>query len=422
MKQDTSTPVIVIGAGITGLSAALHLLMAGDREVVVVDSGDIGNGTTPAGAGFVAEWSTVIPHLGREALALQRYSLDFYRGIHESGRDVHFRGNGNIVLFNREDTLAAGLAAIAAGPCVSDRNTVVSAEEVGALTRGAVDASAVAGGVLMPSGIQLETGLVVQHVADEVERRGGTILRGVTMESLDVDDGRVVGVNLSTGHVATDRVVLAVGAWLNAALAQVDWKLPLVPFVATRFVTEDVGLSPDMPTLQGKDFPLWIRESEGGFTWGTTPGAAPAHRLGGTWDALGRDERWRQDLVDAMAADVERVAQVFPKLSGARTIREIQGMPVYSVDGGMFIGEVPTTSGLFAAGGDNESGVSHGPGVGRLLADLVLGRDPLCDPTSFRLDRFDPREYPDAESVGQHYVRGGVGFIADAHREPLPLG
>ena len=77
----------------------------------------------------------------------------------------------------------------------------------------------------------------------------------------------------------TDCVVLAVGAWLNDLLAQVDWKLPLLPFVATRMVTEDVGLAPTMPTLQGKDFPLWIRESEGGFTWGTTPGTAPAHRL-----------------------------------------------------------------------------------------------------------------------------------------------
>ncbi|KAA1373081.1 NAD(P)/FAD-dependent oxidoreductase [Aeromicrobium fastidiosum] len=421
MNQHQSSPIVVIGAGITGLSIAHHLLAASDREVVVVDSGDVGNGTTPAGAGFVAEWSTVIPHLGPQAYALQKYSLDFYRGIHESGRDVHFRGNGNIVFFNHEDTLAAGLAAIAAGPCASDRNTVVSAAEIGALTGGAVDASAVAGGVLMPSGIQLETGLAIQHIAEGVEQQGGTILRGVTMESLEIDGGRVVGVNLSTGHIATDSVVLAVGAWLNAALAQVDWKLPLVPFVATRFVTEDVGLSPDMPTLQGKDFPLWIRESEGGFTWGSTHGAAPAHRLGGTWNALGKDERWRQDLVDAMAADVDRVAQVFPKLAGAQTIREIQGMPVYSVDGGMFVGEVPNTAGLFAAGGDNESGVSHGPGVGRLLADLVLGRDPICDPTRFRLDRFDPQEYPDPESVGQHYVRGGVGFIADAHREPMPL-
>lgn len=421
MNQNRSTPIVVIGAGITGLSAAHHLLAAGDREVVVVDSGDVGNGTTPAGAGFVAEWSTVIPHLGREAHALQKYSLDFYRGVHESGRDIHFRGNGNIVFFNHEETLAAGLKAVAAGPLVSDRNTVVSADEISALTRGAVDASAVAGGVLMPSGIQLETGLVIQHIAEEIEQRGGTILRGVTMESLDLDGGRVVGVNLSSGHIATDRVVLAVGAWLNAALAQVDWKLPVVPFVATRFVTEDVGLSPNMPTLQGKDFPLWIRESEGGFTWGTTPGAAPAHRLGGSWDALGKDERWRQDLVDAMAADVDRVAQVFPKLAGARTIREIQGMPVYSVDGAMFVGEVPNASGLFAAGGDNESGVSHGPGVGRLLADLVLGSDALCDPTPFRLDRFAPQEFPDPESVGQHYVRGGVGFIADAHREPVPL-
>jgi sarcosine oxidase, subunit beta len=274
----------------------------------------------------------------------------------------------------------------------------------------------------MPSGIQLETGLVIQHVADGVEERGGTILRGVLMESVDVDGGRVVGVTLSTGHIATDCVVLAVGAWLNPVLAQVDWQLPLVPFVATRFVTEDVGLSPDMPTIQAKDFPLWIRESEGGFTWGSTRGAAPAHRLGGEWDAYDKDDRWRQDLVDAMSADVDRIADVFPKLAGAATIRQIQGMPVYTPDTPFYAGEVPTTSGLYAVGGDNESGVSHGPGIGRLMADLIQGRDPICDPKPFRLDRFEPQEFPDPESVGQYYVRLGTSFIADAHREPMVHG
>jgi sarcosine oxidase, subunit beta len=106
---------------------------------------------------------------------------------------------------------------------------------------------------------------------------------------------------------------------------------------------------------------------------------------------------------------------VFPRLTEARVIRVIQGMPVYTVDRQFFVGEVPGNAGVWAVGGDNESGVSHGPGLGRLLADLVAGVDrPLCDASAWRLDRFSTDDYPDEEAVGQAFVDAGSNWIADA--------
>ena len=214
-------------------------------------------------------------------------------------------------------------------------------------------------------------------------------------------------------------VVLAVGAWLNGLLEPTGWTLPLLPFVATRFVTDDLGIAPTMPTIQAKDFPLWIRESEGGFTWGSTRGAAAAHRLNPDWTDEPTERRLNDDLVAAMTADVARISEVFPALAGATTITVIQGMPVYTVDRQFFAGAVPDCEGLWAVGGDNESGVSHGPGLGRLMADLISGAArPLCDATAYRLDRFGPQQFPTAEDVGQVFVREGGSFIAEALAGP----
>jgi glycine/D-amino acid oxidase-like deaminating enzyme len=427
----TDAPILVVGAGIIGLCSALHLRQATRRRIVVVEAGPIGAGTTPAGAGFVAPWATVLPHLGAEGLALAEYALGYYRDIAASGVDIRYRTNGNIVLFNHQATFDSSVPAIMNGPHRSPDTRVLTPDEVVDLTSGAVDGSRVAGGVLMPRGIQLETGLLLDHLAVLATEAGIELRPHTRVTAVDVAGGRVHGVELAASDgnrnapasqtLDSDCVVLAAGAWLNSLLGPVGWTLPLLPFVATRFVTADLGIAPTMPTIQAKDFPMWIRESDGGLTWGSTPGCAPAHRLDAGWATFDPEQRLYPHLVDAMLADAAGVAEVFPSLAGAEIVLAIQGMPVYTVDRQFFVGSVPGCAGLWAAGGDNESGVSHAPGIGRLVADLVTGSDsPICDPHSYRLDRFDPSRYPDAEAVGQQFAKTGEGFIADAMHAGAP--
>ena len=77
-------PVVVIGAGIVGVSAAYHLLTAGARNVTVIDRVEPGEGTTKAGAGFVAKWNEANYDFGPGGLQLQDYALQFYRSLHAS--------------------------------------------------------------------------------------------------------------------------------------------------------------------------------------------------------------------------------------------------------------------------------------------------------------------------------------------------
>ena len=106
-----------------------------------------------------------------------------------------------------------------------------------------------------------------------------------------------------------------------------------------------------------------------------------------------------QSLLDAQYASQENIAAVFPALSGLSTTETIQGIPVYTVDGGLYVGAVPGIDGLWALAGDSESGITHGPGMGKLVAQLIMGETPFADPTPFRLDRVDPAAYPDEASM-----------------------
>lgn len=422
MSTTDQSPIVVVGAGVIGLSTALHLRDAlPGRRVVVLTAGSVGDGTTPAGAGFVAPWATVLPHLGAPGVVLADYSLDFYRRTEAaSGKDLRFRENGNLVLFNRQESMNAAVAVITANDWYSADNQVIDAREVGRLTSGAVDADRVAGAVFMPRGMQFETGLMLAQLAEIARAKGIEVKEQREVTAIQVSDHGIAGVAVrhddgTSSTIASELVVLAVGAWLNDFLEPVGWTLPLLPFVATRFVTDDLGIAPTMPTIQAKDFPLWIRESEGGFTWGSTPGMAPAHRMRENWSRQTPAQRRDDELVEKMSADTRRISEVFPALAHATTIKVIQGMPVYTADRQFFAGSVPGCRGLWAVGGDNESGVSHGPALGRLMSDLITGSaNPLCDASGYRLDRFTPEQFPTAEAVGEEFVRQGPSFISEA--------
>ena len=392
--------VCVVGGGIIGASAALHLVEAGASDVVLVDAGDPLSGTTPAGAGFVARFgSDHNRRLGGQTVALQDYGLRFYRRLHDEGADLEFAANGNVVLALTDgmlDTLAAG---ILDHPAVSADTRRVERDETVELLRGTVDPNAIAGGVFMPEGIQLTTGLALEEMLRRLDAANVDIRWNTPVTGIRLDNGIATGVETPDGIIEASTVVLAAGAWNNVLLDIVDRPLPLIPMVATRCVSEPAGLPSDMPTVQCMELGLWLRELHGAFSWG----GGFAYRLlsalreDGLEFELGRPVV--DELVHAQHAHQAAVADVFPALSGLATAETIQGIPVYTVDGGLYIGSVPDVGGLWAVAGDSESGITHGPGMGRLVAELVTGTTPFTDPTPFRLDRVDMARYPDEASM-----------------------
>ncbi|NOX30135.1 MAG: FAD-binding oxidoreductase [Actinobacteria bacterium] len=406
-------PFCIIGAGIMGASAALHLVESGARDVTVIDAGEPFGGTTPAGAGFVARFGADHNRrLGAHTIPLQDYGLAFYRRLHESGADLEFAGNGNLVLALTQtslDTLADG---ILAHPQAAPGTRLLDADGVEEVMLGAVDPAAVVGGVFMPEGIQLTTGLAQQEVIARLEDAGVQFQWRTPATGVRIVDGSVTGVETNKGTIDASTIVFAAGTWTQTLLESVDRRLPLIPMVATRFVSEPAGLSPLMPTIQCLDLNLWLRELRGAFSWG----GSFAYRLLSslTEDGLefGYGRPVSSELFDAQYAHQENVAEVFPALSGRSAAETIQGVPVYTVDGGLYVGAVPGIEGLWALAGDNESGITHAPGMGKLVAQLIMNETPFVDPTAFRLDRVDPAAYPDEASMVASMAEDRIARVA----------
>lgn len=384
---------VVIGAGIVGSCAAYHLLRLGAENVVLLDAGEPGGGSTVAGAGFVALWAAGAVPMGAAGRAFECYSLEFYREMATSGADIGYRSNGNLILALTAEGWAERPRAVLGDPNASPGTKALSPPEVAELT-GVVDPSAVYGGVLMPSGIQVETEQAVGAVVRLVREMGGDVRGSSTVTGIGVAGRSIRTVATTGGDIEAGRVVVAAGGWTNSVLEHVGARLALLPVVATRIVTSGAGVPDTMPTMQCPEAHLWIRGTGGAFTWGTVPGYEPLYRFEaeeGVVPPGGRPASTR--LLERVVATESGIARIFPTLAGAGVASFLQGMAVYTPDRNLMVGKVPGYDNAVVLAGDNESGVSHGPAMGRAGAELALGLTPFADLAGFAPDRFGPHEF-----------------------------
>jgi sarcosine oxidase subunit beta len=96
---------------------------------------------------------------------------------------------------------------------------------------------------------------------------------------------------------------------------------------------------------------------------------------------------------------IEVAVKRLPALAEASISHAWAGLYEMSPDANPIIGPVAEVQGLFLINGFSGHGFQHSPAAGRILADLIVGRDPGMDLTPFAFERFAARA-----SAGEKYV------------------
>ena len=369
--------VIVVGAGIVGLSTAWHLVQAGVRDVLVVERRFVGAGASgKSGAIIRTHYSN--EHETRLAVEGQAFFKAFKDRV---GIDCTFNEHGYLIFADPEarDALEANLA-IQRSFGIPAR--IIDADELHEIDASAnVDDGAVVG--YEPTAGAVDGMEACNAFATALLREGVEIRLGTTVTAIRHEGGQVTGVETTDGDIDSDRVVIAPGGWAHGLLRPLGFDLPMVP-ATSRIAIFRWPHDRDKrhPVAIDHRLGLWIRPIFG------------EHTLLGAERGVRReveDPEHLDETIDQAYVEQCRVqlTRRYPVMRNAVGRGGWTGLVMRSVDSRPIMGPFDGYEGLFGLVGDSGSCFKTAPAIGRALTQLVTTGTSEVDLTPFRHSRFD---------------------------------
>ncbi|KAL2830435.1 FAD dependent oxidoreductase [Aspergillus pseudoustus] len=374
--------ILIIGAGVFGLSTALELTKRGYRNITVLD-----RHVPPVVDGSSVDISRIIradyadPIYAQMALEAQEgWSTTYSDFYHKSGF-VLFSDKSNAYLQKSKETI------LEKGGYVDELSDLSQLRRLYPAVEANVPG---AQGYHNPSGGWADAAGSIGLLASQCSSAGVSFITGRrgTVHSLRRSGNKVVGVNLVDGtHLPASQVILATGAWSNrlidlsqaaASSGQPVGFLQLTPEEAKKFA----------------NVPVMINFSTGVFSFPPTPGSnilklarhgygyateAKSEATGRTISGPRRDASnaasgYLPD--DADQALREGVKQLFPSLQDRPWSNRRMCWYTDTPTGDFIIDHHPTLPGLFVATGGAGHGFKFLPVLGKYVADCFENKAP----------------------------------------------
>ncbi|MEL7255813.1 MAG: FAD-dependent oxidoreductase [Pseudomonadota bacterium] len=411
----TPLKIIVIGAGICGLSSAIWLRRAG-HDVTLIDRDHPGAGASYGNAGLLAGWSMTpvntpdlpktalkyllnpksplfvqwsalpritpwlwqfmrnanaarLPHMVGGIVQITNDSLDQHRALTRGTRAEHWIAESafSFVYTTRADYEDDALSwstrrdhglipDIIEGPAVQEEEPML-APHCTLLAQ------------LKDFGHILNPGAYMTDLARVLEEEGGRYIQ-TEAQDITLEGGQVTSVLTNAGSLPCDRVVLAAGIWSKPLMKKLGLHVELIAERGHHLHLKNPSQTPRNPMMivSGK--------------FGVTP-MSSGLRCAGTVELGGTNTTPNRAALRLIG---DHVAKSFPDLK-YDDAEEWLGFRPSTPDSLPLIGEIGST-GAYAAFGHQHIGLTAGPKTGRLIADLMSGISPNMDLTPYNANRF----------------------------------
>jgi D-amino-acid dehydrogenase len=400
--------VVVLGAGVIGVTSAWYLAQAG-HEVTVIDrqpapaletsfanAGEISPGyASPWAAPGIPmkalkwlfmehaplivqpkpDWAKIswmarmLMNCTADAYAVNKsrmvrlaeYSRDCLIQLRaDTGISYDERTQGTLQLFRTEKQVAAAEKDIAVLKAdgvrfeVLDADACVAAEPGLAASRGKI-----AGGLRLPGDETGDCFKFTQNLSRLAEAQGVTFRYGVSIDRLEAEGDRISAVHTSEGRITADVFVLALGSYSPMLVKEFGIKLPVYPVKGYSITVPivDEARAP-VSTVMDETFKIAITR------------LGDRIRVGGMAEIAGFDHSLSPKRQATLTHSVE---DLFGGAGDQSRASFWSGLRPMTPDGTPILGRSPVSN-LYLNTGHGTLGWTMAAGSGRVLADIVSGR------------------------------------------------
>lgn len=357
--------ILIIGGGVSGMLTALELRLAG-RDVIIIDKNRSGRESSWAGGGIllpIYPWrqpqaiSELVVHSVKE---YPRLSQELLRA---TGIDPEWRDCGILICKNpdlqaADDWLRHYRIPAAAPPdeLLDSLRTVFQQP------------------LWLPKIAQIRNPRLLQSLTAYLLQLGVKIIENAEIGNAIIKQGRISRIDVAGQSISLNELVICAGAWTPSVLqsllpAETGFRTPAIEPVKGQMLVFDA--QPETLRTMVLDGDRYLIPRRDGKIL-----------AGSTVETAGFDKTATQEARDSL---YDFAIGLLPALKQFQPSHHWAGLRPGSPQGIPYISRLPDLANLGVNAGHFRNGLVMGPASARLLADLILDRQPVVDPRPYAL-------------------------------------
>lgn len=373
--------IVIIGAGISGLSTAYNLAKSGMKDIHVVDKGYFTNGATGrCGAGVRQQWATKLNCI------LAKKSIEFFGRANEEleyHKDIEFKQEGYLILATTEAEDKQFTKNVALQNSLGIPTRKLNVEEALKIVPHLNPKSFISATFCNTDG-HVNPFLMSEAYYLAAKRLGVNFHFYEEVKAIEVEDKLIKKVITDKHEYITDKVLNAAGGYSKEIGDMVGVEIPVFSENHEILVTERAK-SMQGPMVMSFSKNIYCQQvPHGSFLMGrSNPDAQPSHDISSSWEFL-----------DEMA---KTVSHILPEVAKLRVIRTWGGSYNISPDRQPILSDTKDLPGFYIACGFSGHGFMFAPITGELLTEIILGKELDEYAHDLHIDRFKDNKITDYE-------------------------
>ncbi len=392
--MNTQARIVIVGGGIVGAQIAYHLARLGETDVILLEKGEIASGESSHAAGLVTQFAT-----SQAMLQFRMYSVDLYTGL------GLFRPVGSLRLASTRESLLDLQRSVSRAKALGLECEVIGPDEAVRIMP-QISKRNLYGAIYLPRDGYLDPYLTTTSIVHLARSLGVTVYTHTRVTGIRLSPkGEIREVVTEKGNIRCEIVVNAAGMWAPRVAAMAGLHIPTTPVDHQHVALQAVPgheFDANTPCLRDPENLVYMRPEHGGLIIGGYELNPHARWIDGVpWEhgnaSLPPD-------MDRFAPLLEGAIRRIPFLEQAGIIRLICHPGAYTPDCQPILGPMAGVRGFWMAAGFSLHGYGGAGGVGKLMAEWILGGQPTLDVYPYKATRF-----------GQYYA--DPSYAAERTRE-----